>query len=485
MTRTNTAKIAKSSLWLTTSFVFAKVSQLISQVFLARLLSPEDFGIWGMVLVTTTLSALFKDAAIAGVLVQRGLDDKKLVDAVYSLGVNISVGMFILQALVGYPLALFFGVPVVFPLTACVALVFLIGAGAGSHGAVLQRQMKFKELALSDSIAGFARLGGAVICAALGGGIWSFAAAEIAATSVDAVLKRWFSKYRFTYHLIPNSSAVREVRGYISSLIGINLAVYANTNGDNFLIGKLLGAQALGYYSLAYQLAMLPAFALSQINRVNFSVLSQRDNKGQKAYVCQMLELYALLYAPVYGIGFVVAPWIIPLVYGSQWADAVILFQIVLVFAYARGFMSILGTALNAMNYPAINAAINWALVPLSIPTYWLGAWLGGVTGVAIAVALVMGVCATIWFWLATCRAARWSIKDLSKPVFLPTATVGIAVLAAVAAPLPISLQTFLQPLLLVLVYGVAVSVFSAGRIPRMLIDLVKGFKNTGVSSAD
>jgi O-antigen/teichoic acid export membrane protein len=140
MTRINTAKIAKSSLWLTTSFFFAKVSQLISQIFLARLLSPEDFGIWGMVLVTTTLSALFKDAAIAGVLVQRGLDDKKLVDAVYSLAINISVGMFILQALVGYPLALFFGVPVVFPLTACVS-VFSAGRIPQTLTALVKRSL--------------------------------------------------------------------------------------------------------------------------------------------------------------------------------------------------------------------------------------------------------------------------------------------------------------------------------------------------------
>ncbi|MEM6403565.1 MAG: oligosaccharide flippase family protein, partial [Cyanobacteria bacterium P01_D01_bin.116] len=64
----STKKIATSSLWLTASFGFAKISQLISQIFLARLLSPEDFGIWGMVLIVTTLSALFKDAAIASVL---------------------------------------------------------------------------------------------------------------------------------------------------------------------------------------------------------------------------------------------------------------------------------------------------------------------------------------------------------------------------------------------------------------------------------
>jgi O-antigen/teichoic acid export membrane protein len=474
MKQTNAAKIAKSSLWLTMSFAIVRLSQLIAQIFFARLLSPEDFGIWGMVLIVTTLSALFKESALASVLIQRGLDDKKLVDAVYSLGINIAIVMFLLQSLVGYPLSLFFGVPILWPLTACTALVFIIGPGAGSHSAVLQRQMKFKQIAIADSAAGIARLGSGVACALLGGGVWSFAIAEIVATAVNAVLNTRMSGYHFTYHLIPDKSAVRAVQGFISSLIGINIAVFINTNGDNFIIGKLLGTQSLGYYNLAYQLAMLPAYALSQINRVNFSVLSQRDNEGQKVYLCQMLELYALFAAPTYGVALVVAPWIIPLVYGKQWTPAVVIFQIVIVFAYARGFMSILGTALNALDKPNINAAINWALIPLSVPAFYIGAQQGGIKGVAIAVAVIMGVGATVWFWLAMCHAARWNIAVLLKPVLLPTATVAVAVATVLAIPFPLYLQTVLQPLCIVLVYGAAVSIFSAGRIPRMLITTVQ-----------
>ena len=470
----STNKIATSSLWLTASFGFAKISQLISQIFLARLLSPEDFGVWGMVLIVTTLSALFKDAAIASVLVQRGLNDKKLVNAVYSLGINISIVMFIIQALAGFPLAQFFGEAQVFPLTLTVAFVFIIGAGAGSHGAVLQRQMKFRELAITDSCAGFARFGGAVVCASMGGGVWCFAIAEIAMSLVDALFKRYFSGYRFQYHFKPDKQAIREVRAYISSLVGINLAVYANTNADNLIVGRLIGAQSLGYYNLAYQLAMLPTFALSQINRVNFSVLSQRDNKGRKIYLCRMLEIYAVLYAGVYGVGFVVAPWIIPLVYGKQWIPAVSIFQIVMIFAYARGFMSILGTALNAIDKPNINAVINWVLVPLSIPAFFVGANWGGVTGVAIAVALVMGVGASIWFWLAVSRAAKWNIMELLKPVILPTLTITIALVIVINIPLSTSLQTFLQPLLVIAIYAIGLSVFSGGRIPELLINLVK-----------
>lgn len=474
MTNITTKKIASSGLWLTASFGFAKVSQLVAQIFLARLLSPEDFGVWGMVLIVTTLSALFKDAAIAMVLVQRGLEDKKLVNAVYSLGVNISIVMFIVQALAGFPLAKFFDEPLVFPLTVTVASIFIIGAGAGSHGAVLQRQMKFRELAITDSCAGFARFAGAVVCAFLGGGVWCFAVAEVAMSIVDALLKRNFSGYRFQYHFKPDNQAISEVRAYISSLIGINLAVYVNTNADNLIIGRLIGATSLGYYNLAYQLAMLPTFALSQINRINLSVMSQRDDDGRKVYLCQMLEMYAVLYAAVYGIGFVVAPWIIPLVYGEQWKAAVSIFQIVMIFAYARGFMSILGTALNAIDKPNINAAINWILVPLSVPAFFVGAKLGGVKGVALAVAAVMGIGASIWFWLAVSRAAKWHIMDLLKPVILPTLTITIALLAVINFPLPASLQNFLHPVLLTAIYVAGLSIFSMGRIPKLFVNLVK-----------
>ncbi|MDF5724551.1 MAG: oligosaccharide flippase family protein [Rhizonema sp. PD37] len=470
MQHIGTRKIAASGLWLTASFALAKILQLLAQIFLARLLTPKDFGLWGIVLIMTTLSALFKDVAIATVLVHRGLDDKKLVDAVYSLGVNISVAMFMIQVLSGFPLAQFFHEPLVLPLSATAALIFLISAGAGSHGAVLQRQMKFRDLAIADSGAGFARFAGAVICAAFGGGVWSFVVAEIAMATVDALLKRWLSKYQFTYHLIPDQSALQEVKGYVSSLIGIDLAVYVNTNGDNLIIGKLLGPQSLGYYNLAYQLAMLPAFALSQINRINFSVLSQRDQEGQKAYLSQILEIYALLYAPIYGVAFVVAPWIIPSIYGSQWNPVVKLFQIILIFAYARGFMSILGVALIAANKADVNAAINWTLIPLSLPAYFFGAKFGGSLGVAMAVALVMGVGATIWFWLVTCRAAGWNIGVLIKPIFLPTVTVVVTVVA-VQANLS---YIYLQPVFIFCVYGIAMSVFSLGRIKRMFILVIK-----------
>ncbi|MEO1184367.1 MAG: polysaccharide biosynthesis protein, partial [Cyanobacteria bacterium J06636_27] len=153
---------------------------------------------------------------------------------------------------------------------------------------------------------------------------------------------------------------------------------------------------------------------------------------------------------------------------------AVSIFQIVIIFAYARGFMSILGTALNATNKPNINALINWILVPLSIPAFFVGANLGGVTGVAIAVAVVMGIGASVWFWLAVSHTSRWNILKLLKPVILPTSSITITLLIAINLPLAPSFKTFLQPLLLIVIYTFLISILSAGRIPKSLFDVIK-----------
>ncbi|MBC8120606.1 MAG: oligosaccharide flippase family protein [Gemmatimonadaceae bacterium] len=471
--KTSAGKIAKSSLWVGSGFMFARLLQFAAQIVLARLLLPEDFGIWAMVLVLTNVAKLFRDGPISMVLIQKGLDNRKLVDAVYSLGVNISVGMFALQALLGFPLSYFFGVPMLWPLTATAGLVFLIGAGAGSHGAVLGQQMRFKELALCEALSGVARFGGAVVCALAGGGVWAFVGGEIAMALVDSLLKRTLSGYRFTYHLFPDPSAIREVRGFIVGLLGVNLAMQINTNGDNLVIGRFLGATALGYYSVAYQLAMMPVFVLAQINRVNFSALARLDHEAKQAYVCRALEIYALLSAPIYGIAFVSAPWAIPWLYGPDWIKAVAVFQMVLVFAYARGFMGILSTSLNALDKPGTNAFINWVLVPLSIPAYLIGVWLGGTTGVAIAVAVVMGVGATLWFWFATCRAAGWSVGIFVKPVMLPTLAIVVTVAGVFLTPLPPELY-YTKSLAVVSIYATLLSVFSLGRIPLRLADTLR-----------
>lgn len=465
MAEISAKKIAKSGIWMTISFVLVRLLQLMTQIIVARLLSPQEFGIWGVVLMVTTLSNLFKEHSIAAVLVQRGLDDEKRVNAVYSIGINLSILLGLLQCLLSYPLALFFDVPQVMPLLACVSLGFIISAGTGIREAILQRQMKFGQIARCEISMALARVFGTISCAMLGGGVWAFVSGELCMLTVGAIGVRWLCPYPLKYSIIPDWEAIREVQSYITSILGINLAVYFNTNADNFIVGKLLGTRELGLYSVAYQLAMLPTFALSQIHKVNASVFSQSESNTQKKYLYQLLEIYSIVCAPIYGSLFLISSWLIPALYGAEWQPAIGVFQIILVVAYARGIMSILGTFLNAIDKPQLNAMINWVLVPIAIPAFYFGTIWGGIIGIAVGALLTMGLAATVWFLIAVCWVSQWRISFLLKPIFIPTVS---AVLSILIMHHTTILMAWKIPLFLI-IYSINLSIFSIGQIPKQI----------------
>lgn len=465
MAEISVKKIAKSGLWMTISFVLVRLLQLLTQVILARLLSPQEFGVWGIILIVTTLSNLFKEHSIAAVLVQRGLDNEHRVNAVYSIGISLSILLGIIQTLLSYPLAIFFNTPQVMPLLATVSLGFILSAGTGIREAILQRQMKFGRIAQCEITMAIARLLGTIGCAMLGGGVWAFVAGELCMVTIGAIVARWLCPYPLNYSIIPDREALRDVQGYITSILSINLAVYFNTNADNFIVGKLLGTKELGLYSVAYQLAMLPTFALSQIHKVNSSVLSQSEPTVQKKYLGQLLEFYSIICAPIYGILFLMSSWLIPALYGPVWQPAIGVFQIILIAAYARGIMSILGTFLNAIDKPKINALINWILVPIAISAFYFGTLWGGITGVSIAALLIMGIVATAWFFILVCWTEKWEINVLMSPIIIPTVSASLSVL------LVMNLTTSLvwTLVLFAVIYAINLSLLSVGRIPRKI----------------
>lgn len=141
--------------------------------------------------------------------------------------------------------------------------------------------------------------------------------------------------------------------------------------------------------------------------------------------------------------------------------------------------MAILGNALLSLDKAMTNAAINWALVPLAILSYLVGINLAGSQGVAIAVALVMGVGASIWFWFATCYAANWKVLYLIKPVLLPTVTITLSVLLILTIPYPDFIVIYIQPILLTLFYIGGISILSRNSILKKFIEIIKLMKSS------
>jgi len=388
------------AVWMVAGFAAGKGLQFALQIVLARLLAPADFGLWAMVLLVTSFTALFKEQVTAQVLVQRGFDDRRLVEGVHGLALAASGVLALAQVALALPVAHFFERPeLMAPIAACGA-IFLAQAGAGCHDAWLQRHLRFRALALAEVAGALARTLAACLAALAGAGLWAFVVGEVALCAVDAACKRRTSGLVLPWSLRFDRRALAETGRFVGGLTGANLAVQLNTGADNLVVGRLLGAEALGHYSVAYSLAMLPVLALHQINRVQFATLARLPPAERPATLTRALGHYAVIAAPLHILAAFAAPTLVALVYGDAWLPAVPLVQILLALSFARGFMAILGTALNAMHRTLDNAIFNWALVPFALPAYLIGAHLGGVTGVAWAAAIAMALAAVAFAWL-------------------------------------------------------------------------------------
>jgi len=303
--------------------------QFAVSVFLARVLSPHEFGLMGMVLLFTGFASLFSEMGLGMALVQRkDLQDRHLSSIFW---VNLASGALLTLAFAAGSslVASFYGQPALRALTAGVGLNFLLGSLVSVQRCVLVRAMDFRRLFVIETAATVCS-GLAAGAAALSGlGVWSLVAQSLTFTAVSALLLWRFSAWRPSPRI--DIGALRELFGYSANLLGSNLLNFSNRNLDNLLIGKFLGVASLGVYTRAYELMLLPISQVTSIlTRVMFPVLSsiQHDLPQVKRLYMRATRTIALFTFPLM-IGLLVTaePFVLA-VYGEKWREVVPIIRI-------------------------------------------------------------------------------------------------------------------------------------------------------------
>ncbi len=232
-----------------------------------------------------------------------------------------------------------------------------------------------------------------------------------------------------------------------------------NANCDNFVVGKLLGSTSLGYYNLAYQLTMALTTILQQaIGQVGISAFAQlEDDQQQENALVKVVEQTAFLVAPLYALFFlVIDQQTITLMFGAKWVPVSRVIPGLLIFAYFRLINIPLISMLSAKGRPDVNAKVNLHIAPLAVLSFMIGAWQGGIFGVSIAVALVLGIVWTLYWWWVGCRELGWSLMKFLIPSFKAALIALLGVLISLGVP------TILKPLLFIGMYLVFVRIIAA-----------------------
>lgn len=303
--------------------------QFFVSILLARLLSPDDFGVLAMLYLFTGIAGLFIDSGFSSALVQR--QDITPADESTVFFFNLGAGLVVALGLCWAApwIAAFFEQPVLQGLTYVMALNLFLGAFGAIQNVLLTKTLNFKLLMKIGVVASLLSGVLAVILAWQGFGVWSLALQTLVSTVITvALLWRW---HPWRPQWVFSFTALRSLFRFGGFLLLSGLLDTIYTRLYSVIIGKLFSARELGFYTRAASTQQLPVNVLTNVlNRVAFPVFSAAAaDKAQLARgVRKALRTIMLFNIPaMLGLMVVAEPLVITL-FGEKWLPSVPILQV-------------------------------------------------------------------------------------------------------------------------------------------------------------
>lgn len=380
---------ARAVLWNYASFASGKMLVLITMAVLARLLTPEEFGMVGFATLVVAYLAVMKDLGFGAALIQRRNDVEETAQTVWI--VNLILGALLTAAaVVAAPLvAAFFREPLVTPILRVLAFTFVLEALGSVHLVLLRRNLDFKKKMIPD--VGRALVKGVVsVSAAVAGfGVWALVWGQLAGV-LTAVFLSWAVvpwRPRLEFH----RRLLRPLARFGLPLLAtdIEYAIWANL--DYVVVGRMLGDTALGIYTLAYR---LPELLIHSVWRVLanaifpfFSTIQEQPDLVRKGFLATIRYTQAVIVPLSLGL-LVTAEPAVETLFGHQWHDAVPVLRVMALFSLIGSIGVNAGDVYKAMGRTDVLAKLATLELAILVPALLYGARFG-IVGVAWAHAAV------------------------------------------------------------------------------------------------
>ncbi|MCP4991059.1 MAG: lipopolysaccharide biosynthesis protein [Colwellia sp.] len=368
-----------------TSFVV----QMLGTVFLARLLTPEDFGFVAMVTIITGFFLIFKDLGLTEATIQRSEINHEQINALFWINIGFSIFLTLLTILLSSFIADFYGEPLLRNITIVSSFSFIFAGLSTQHLALLKRNMYFTKIAANEIVAVILSVSFVVIAAWLGLGYWALVVRPLV-LAVSIVIGSWIlCSWRPSWPKM--TAGVFSMLIFGANTVGFYFINYVCGNLHKILLGRLNGAQLLGFYNKAHYLSAIPVdnFTLP-LHAVAVSTLSklQGDKETYNRYYLNAVSTIALVGIPMSLFMAVASKEIILILLGSQWIGASTIFSILSLGITAR---IISGT--NGWIHVSLGRTDRWLRWGITASLATLTATLlglpFGVTGIAIGYSVV------------------------------------------------------------------------------------------------
>lgn len=388
MIQTFRERTLSGALWSVTSQTGRQLILLASNLILARLLTPRDFGLSATVLIFVNFGIILAEQGFGAALIQRAEVTEEHLSSIH--WVNVALGL-LFSALfyAGAPfIAGIFQEDALVPLTRVVSLIFAINSLGMVHTTLLTRELSFKTLAKVEVAAAWAGGAVAIVLAWRGWGPMSIAVQSVVTACVGVAMLWSVSGWR--PRLLFRRSAVRDLFAFSSNSFLGSVANYWVRNVDNVLVGWVLGQGPLGVYSRAYAVMLFPLSRVTRVlSRVMFPSLSliQDDPPRIRSVFLRMTRVIALVTFPVMLGVAASAENFTAVVFGPQWGEMVPVLRILAVVGMVQSVTTLVVNIYMARDQTGLRLRV---MLPIQLAQV-LGIVLGlkwGILGVSIGYAI-------------------------------------------------------------------------------------------------
>jgi len=408
--------------WSTLSFIISSVLAALLYLPLSRLLKPADFGLFAEATVVYSGLTLVVELTLIRALVRAPGNIEELAQATFWLSAIVGLLGSLVCLLVSFPVAAIYQESRLIPILFLLAPGVLLVALGSVPFALLSRQLNFRRRLLPESLS--VGLGAIVALAAAlsGAGVYSLVIYPLVRASLNSAIAWKIAGWKPSRRR-PEWATVKRLLAFGVPASGGELTLYARFNVDYAIGGKLLGAEVLGVYSLAWSTSDRPALLINSffgnVGYATFARLGQPENKTRLGQVyLSATRLIAALALPIFSTALLLRENLVAALFDSRWQGMVgpLLPLLILQALWVIFYPSV--SLVLALRDSRIYALVNTASLALTIVGVLIGTtW--GATGVAWAMLISVGLTSLVWGGLA-CSFLRFGLVEIWNIFKLP-----------------------------------------------------------------
>jgi O-antigen/teichoic acid export membrane protein len=430
-------QIVKGSLWVFALRIIQQGFNMIRLIILARLLLPDDFGLIGIALLTMSILETFSQTGFQQALIQKKDDIRPYLDTAWSFLVLRGVFLCLFLYFLAPYAANFFRTPGANNIIRLVGLAILLQSFSNIGIIYFPKDLEFNKQFLYESSALIVDFTVAVTIALIYKNVWALLLGYLAGNLTRTVMSYLLHPYRPRF--IFDFQKAKKLFGFGKWVVSSNILIFFITQGNDILIGRLLGVYSLGLYQMANRISNLPATEVTHvISQVTFPTYSKlQDNRqGLKDLYLKVIRIISFIVFPIGGLIFVLAPDFTRIFLGEKWMPMVPAVKILSLFGVVRSLGATVGPILYSTGRPSIQAKLSgiqllfMALIIYPLITRW------DITGASWAI-LLPNILALFMIIGESQKIVLFRYGEILKIILVPA----IAVLAMLTVLLFIQLR--------------------------------------------